>query len=266
MGFFDRPLCLLDLVEIYMASSGRLSQALAAALGLPDSSGLVAIQALRAADMITKGGRGTSAAEMTKEDAAVVLTALASGAVTSQIADTTTVLLGMPHIMSIVAGYDRALEGLKARASLFTQVKETSTLRDGLIAILAGSFEKKEDEDELDERPREFRFNPMADLSALSFTVGMDGRRAGGFAILKARVSPRRTLTRFYSTWPTKNSIASGGQPREELVIDPLEVFDCGSTLLTATRISGPVFHAAVDCLAEPALKTRRRVKRHAAR
>ncbi|SIO47891.1 hypothetical protein SAMN05443247_06015 [Bradyrhizobium erythrophlei] len=259
-----------------MASSGRLSQAMAAALGLPDSSGLVAIQALRTADMITKAGRGTSAAEMAKEDAAVVLTALASGAVTSQIADTTKFLLGMPHIMSIVAGYSGAIEGMRASLSLFTRAKPT-TLRDGLIAVLAQSFEKHKEEenaDETDETDEErqrvhlVKFNPMADLDALSFTVGMDSRRAGGFAILKARVSPRRTLTRFYSTWSIKGSLASvaGSQPKEELVFDPLDVFDCGATLLTATRIAGSAFNAAVLCLAEPALKTRRRVKRLAAR
>ncbi len=59
-----------------MASSGQLSQALASALGLPGSVGVAAIQMLRAANMITKKGRGTSAAEMTKDDAATILTAL----------------------------------------------------------------------------------------------------------------------------------------------------------------------------------------------
>jgi len=108
----------------------------------------------------------------------------------------------------------------------------------------------------------------MSDLNALSFTVGMDGRRSGGFAILRARISPWRLLTRFYSTWSVKDSIAKrspDSTTNADLLIDPFDVFDCGASLLTATRIDGAAFSAAVNCLAEPVIRTRQRLKRHAA-
>jgi hypothetical protein len=256
-----------------MASSGKLAQSLSVSLGLPESSGVVALQSLRAADMIAKKGRGSSAADMTEQDAAVILTALASGAVASQIASTTSVLLEMPHLMSVTTGFGGgALEDLRAIGSLFKRVNNVSTLRDGMVAVLAKSFEIFEGEDVGEEEESGSRlpaFNALADLDALSLTVGMDGRRAGGFAILRARVSRFRVLTRFYSTWPIKNSIAcsqASSQADKYLLVDPFDAFECGATMLTATRISGQVFAAAVNCLTEPITRTRQRLKRRAAR
>lgn len=56
-----------------MASSGELIKVVAATLGLPEASVLVAFRNLRIAGLVSKSGRGNSAAKMTPKDAALLL-------------------------------------------------------------------------------------------------------------------------------------------------------------------------------------------------
>jgi hypothetical protein len=243
-----------------MTSSGKLSQTISAALGLPEGAGVLALQALRAAEMITRKGRGTSAAEMTREDAVTILTALVSGAVTSQIAAVTSLLLGMPHVLSFSTGQTRSgFAAVRMPPSPFYRAARTSTLREGLTAVLEETWARDAEFDE-DGNERYPGFNALVDLQTLSFTVGMDGRRSGGFAVIKARVSADIVMTRFYSTWPVKNYSESTNY--QDLALDPLSAFDSEAKLMTASRVDGPVFDAASRCLLESVPKTRQRLKR----
>jgi hypothetical protein len=81
-----------------MASSGNLARSFARALDLPEAVATTAMKVLRFEDMVTKHGRGTSAAMMSAEDAAVFLVAIASGAVPSQIVEVTNFLLDMRKV------------------------------------------------------------------------------------------------------------------------------------------------------------------------
>lgn len=212
---------------------------------------------LRAANMITKKGRGTSAAEMTKDDAATILTALVSGAVMSQIADVTSLLLNMKHVLSFTAGkMPPGLGALRVSPSLFYRASKTATLRDGLAAVLDETWAQDAEFDE-DGNERYPGFDSLIDLVSLSFTVGMDSRRSGGFAVIKARVTRDIVMTRLYSTWPIKTSVTE-----EDFLIDPWSTFDSGAKLMIASRVDGPVFAAAATCLKESSSKTRHRIKR----
>jgi hypothetical protein len=223
---------------------------------------MAAIQRLRAADMITKKGRGTSAADMTIEDAVAILTALVSGAVISEIASVTSLLLDMPHVLSLPMGEMKGLGKLRS-PSAFYRAARTSTLRDGLVAVLAERWAR---DAELDEEGNERYpgFDSLVDLKSLSFTVGMDGGRSGGFAMIKARVHADVVMTRFYSTWSVK-APATSDEERDYLV-DPWTAFDSRAKLMVASRVGGPVFDAVTACLSEEATKTRHRLKRFARR
>jgi hypothetical protein len=244
-----------------MASSGKLTQVISTALGLPEGAGMAVIQRLRAADMITKKGRGTSAADMTLEDAVAILTALVSGAVISEIADVTSLLLDMPHVLSFSTGEMKGFAAMRTSPSPFYRAARTSTLRDGLIAVLAERWARDAEFDE-EGNERYPGFDSLVDLKSLSFTVGMDGGRSGGFAMIKARVHADVVMTRFYSTWPVRPPGTSDAE--RDYLVDPWSAFDSRAKLMIASRVDGPVFNAVTTCLSEKGPKTRHRVKRFA--
>ena len=170
----------------------------------------------------------------------------------------------MPLKLSIMNGSPFAHEAINARTSVFYQVPPQSTLKSGLVAIL-------EDAPTMVETyiSRLAPVHPLSSPSWLSFIIGMDGARSGGFAILKARVSPARIMTRFYSTWPINSAYSdlfSAVGVKRELLVDPLDVFESGASLVNAHRVSGEVFRVAADCLAVPVVKNRRRTRRPGAR
>jgi hypothetical protein len=195
---------------------------------------------------------------MTADDAVTILTALVSGSVSSQIAAVTSLLLAMPHVGSFSTGRASSGFGLLRNPSPFYKAGRTSTLRQGMTAVLEETWAKDAEFDE-DGNERYPGYDSLVDLEALSFTVGMDGRRTGGFAIIRARVTADILMTRFYSTWPMRIS------PGADTVLDPWLAFDSGAGLMTATRVDGPVFGAAANCILKTAPKTRLRIKRFAA-
>jgi hypothetical protein len=244
-----------------------------ASLGLPQGMGVATLQSLRKADMITKKGRGTSAADMLPEDAATILTALVSGAVVSQVAQVTTRLLDMPHVLSLSQGtMATGFESLRTPPSPFYRTASTTTLRKGLTAVFEASWHRDAEFDE-DGNLRYSGYDTFLDLNSLSFTLGMDGGRSGGFGLIRARVSKDVVMTRFYSTWPLRSyigaALAEGDQKKhsaveEEAAYDPWLVFESQAKFLNASRVEGAVFKEASDCLADETTKSRRRVKRFA--
>jgi hypothetical protein len=242
--------------RIRMASSGKLARTFAAALGLPEAVATTVMKALRAEkDMVSMKGRGTSAAEMTKKDAAVLLTAIASGAVTSQLAEVTNFLLGMPQVLEKIDGEPpKGLESLRVSPGSFFYSSGTTTLLDGLLALLDEAWRLDEEFDEHDNAFRRPTFDSLSRPESLSFMLGMDGMKSGGFAIIKARVTRNLTVTRFYSSWPIKRDM----KPDD----DALGMFNSGAAFLSIVLLNGEVIAAAVKSLREPITKTRFRTKR----
>jgi hypothetical protein len=247
--------------------------AITASLGLPQGMGVATLQALRKADMITKKGRGTSAADMLPEDAATMLTALVSGAVISQVAQVTARLLAMPHVLSFTQGtMAKGFGSLRTPPSPFYRTTSTSTLRRGLTAVFEEAWHRDAEFDE-DGNLRYSGYDTLLDLNSLSFTLGMDGGRSGGFGLIRARVTKDVIMTRFYSKWPLRSDIGpaiADGDPQERRALeedaayDPWLVFESQAKLMNASRVEGAVFKEASDCLADETPKSRQRVKRFA--
>lgn len=256
-----------------MVSSGALMKTISASLGLPEGMGNATLQALRKADLITKKGRGASAADMAPVDAATILTAMVSGAVVAQVGDVTTRLLDMRHILSFLQGtIPKGFAALRTPPSPFYRANKTSTLRDGLTAVFEESWHKDVEFDE-DGNERYPGYDTLHDENALSFTLGMDGGRSGGFALIRARVSKEAVLTRFYSTWPLRTDFGDAltGDDEEkrarlekEAAYDPWVVFGADAKLLHAARVTGAAFKDASESLSVVVPKTRQRVKRYA--
>jgi hypothetical protein len=234
-----------------VSSSGTLARNLAAALGLPEAVATTSLKALRNENMTSMSGRGTSAAEMTKEDAATLLTAIASGAVFSQMADVTKFLLQMPQVNESKPA--RVALDLLRPISRFYSLQSNTTLRDGLLALLDRVWETDLETEADGAQSR--HYDPLAKPENLTFTVGMDGMKRGGFATIRAQVSLKLVVTRRYSTWP----MSAVNQNAEH---DPLRFFDTGATFMSISVFNGGVFNAAISSLHDPVKKSRFRMRR----
>jgi len=241
-----------------MASSGKLARAFAEALGLPEAVASTVMKALRSEkDMVSMRGRGTSAADMTKNDAAVFLTAIASGAATSQIGAVTRMLLSMPQVYESPEGeLPKGFKAVRRLPSTFMDSACCGNLLNALLAILDEAWNADED-DEND--PRRPRFDVLANPDSLSFSIGMNGVKTGGYAIIRARVAPKYTVTRIYSTW---GLIKVSDQDERFKELDPLVMFDPKVTFLSCVLLNGEVVGAAVQSLREEISRSRLRSRR----
>jgi hypothetical protein len=227
-----------------MASSGNLARSFARALDLPEAVATTAMKVLRFHGMVTRNGRGTSAAMMSAEDAAVFLVAIASGAVPSQIVEVTNFLLDMRKVDTSSDGFEGAF------GSSFYKLPNHATLRNTLIGLLQDTtnfYSAKSTSGVID---------PTLDTSSLRFILGTDARKLGGFAILRARLSPYAVTTHYFSTWPHRSEFTSQGD------MDPLNCFDCSTGFLSIASFDGKVFSAAIDSFKEPVSATRFRFRR----
>jgi hypothetical protein len=240
-----------------MASSGNLARSFARALDLPEAVATTAMKVLRFEDMVTKNGRGTSAAMMSAKDAATFLVAIASGAVPSQIAEVTNFLLDMRKVATFSAGPETGFAAMRASLSSFYTLPDRPTLRNALIGLLhetSNFFEEKLAEG----NHTSGGIDPQFDTASLRFMLGMDAKKLGGFAILRARVTMNKVTTHYFSTWPHRKEFTAKGD------IDPLNCFDCNSGFLSIASFDGKVFSAAIDSFKEPVSKTRFRLRRFA--
>ena len=237
-----------------MASSGIFARSLARALDLPEAVATTTMKVLRMEDMVSKRGRGTSAAMMSAEDAATFLVAIASGAVPSQIVEMTNLLLDMQRVDTFSSGPMAGFEKMRASLSLFH--RRPSSLRDALVGLLR---ETSGFVDEVaDDRDSSPGFDPQFDSSSLRFILGTDARKTGGFAIVRARVAKNSVTTHYFSTWPHRAESTAKGD------IDPFDCFECKAGFLCVASFDGTVFSTAIDALKEPITRTRQRFKRFA--
>jgi hypothetical protein len=190
---------------------------------------------------------------MTRRDAAVLLVATASGAVSSQIPDVTNFLLDMPvvHRSPRTPGFESA----RASAiSTYYALPEKHTFADALMALLESSWE----EDVWDDRGHERgpTFYPLRRPDSLAITIGMNGMKSGGFAIVQAQVTSKLVLQTYYSSWKLKRD------PGPVLATDVLHLFESGTDFLSIAHLSGQVIAAAIRTLTEPVKTTRLRSPR----
>jgi hypothetical protein len=239
--------------RITVASSGKLARDFAEALGVPAATGTTVMKALREAGMVTMRGRGTSAANMTRRDAAILLVATASGAVSSRLSEVTDFLLKMPVVLRPprAAGF----ESLRASViSTFAALPEKHTFADALMALLESSWGEDVRDEEGNERGPVL--DPLRSPQSLAITIGMNGMKDGGFAIVQAQVTPKQVMQTYYSSWKLKRD------PGPALAGDVLHLFDSGSDFLSTAHLSGTVIAAAIKTLTEPVKTTRSRSPR----
>jgi hypothetical protein len=232
-----------------MATSIRLAQDVAKALGIPAPTVLHILGGLRSAGLIVSYGRGPSATAMSKADASALLVGMASGAAASHIGPLTKKLLAMPlrhALRPTVEGFGK-VRNFRHRFYNFTEKHRFSQ---GLGLLLDAQF----DEPELDDEGYRVESNPFDWLSRLTLTVGTDARRSGGFAVIKSG-SASGAIANVYSTWPAI-------EPANPGEIDPARLFDPKIGALVAMHIGGSALRIAIESLAEPVKSKRTRPQR----
>ncbi|MCG6205827.1 hypothetical protein LPW26_14340 [Rhodopseudomonas sp. HC1] len=235
-----------------MASSGSLARSLACAIDLPEAIATTALKVLRQEEMVTKKGRGTSAAMMSAEDVATILIAIAGGAVPTQIVEVTSLLMNMPKVATHSEGPVKGFNRARAALSLFYSLPDRPTLRDALVGLIRETSDFFGEKEEFGPEG----FDPTLDSSSLRFMLGMDARKLGGFAILRARVSLNTIATHYFSSWPQRSEFTSKGD------IDPQNCFVIPAGFLSIASFDGRVFSAAIESFREPITTTRVRFRR----
>ena len=180
-----------------MPGSGLLGTKMAELLEMPHSTVTTAIKALRADRMLNIKGRGTSAAQMTADDAAAILVGIMSAAISADMPKIARLLLDMPCRIFMRDGRivepDTSESGQGGAAfgprphgfidGLRDLFPETVSPRSGpswSATAGAGPFFGEGDE--------------------VSVTVGVDGHRKKGFAVLEFAFGGGSPNKNFYST------------------------------------------------------------------
>ncbi|MCK1294519.1 MULTISPECIES: winged helix-turn-helix domain-containing protein [unclassified Bradyrhizobium] len=232
-----------------MATSIRLAQDLAKALGIPAPTVLHILGGLRSAGLIVSYGRGPSATAMSKADASALLVGLASGAAASHVGPLTKKLLAMPlrhTLRPTVKGFGKLVNS-RHRFYNFT---ETHRFSQGLGLLLDAQY----DEPEVDDDGYRVDTTPFDWLSQLTVTVGTDARRSGGFAVIKSW-SSSGAIANVYGTW-------AAVEPESPGEIDPAKLFEPKIGALVAMHMGGSALRTAIESLAEPVKSARTRPKR----
>lgn len=225
-----------------MAGSGRLGADMADALGLPSSTVMTAIKALRAGRMLNIKGRGQSAAQMTADDAIAIVVGIMSAAVTAEIPKVTRMLLEMPS-RHFVRQADGPVEGSTWSELLDPRPHQFSAgLRALFLDETAAAFGSSS------QQATENLFNPKYDPGAVSIAVGVNGYRDKGFAMIEAATSDGRPLKNFYGTPETGDPL----QPNSDPGGLGLKLYRNPPTFVFAAAIDGRALSAVGRVLAEP--------------
>jgi hypothetical protein len=209
------------------------------------------MKGLRPANLISVKGRGTSAAEMTSRDAAVLLIAIATGASTSYVATATKILMDMPlQLFSRpkLEGFARMRQAMNHK---FYNKTAKHTFFEGLEAV----FEINPDDPD-GHSGEEDQYDVFKDLTRLALSIGMDLEKKGGFALLQTGSRSDAQIFNCYSSWQPKN-------PEEKSLPNLLTAFDTNASF-TLYHFKGEVLFAALKALQEPTKTTRIRKPRAA--
>jgi hypothetical protein len=193
-----------------MAGSGLLGLEMAAALEMPHSSVTTVIKALRARRIIKVAGRGSSALQMTPDDAIALIVGVASGAATATVPEITEKLIEMPLRHSVRHGWSEIAIRL---APHVLQLPDHHPFKSGFRALFDESWTERELGSEFDDLGQMRMFDPLQDIDALRVTIGINGFRTEGFAVIEARVTDGKRLKNFYSTRPPRPDVEDNEDP-----------------------------------------------------
>lgn len=236
-----------------MTTSGRLIETLAGALRVPPAVVMTTTKALRTSGMVSVRGRGTSAANMTVRDAAVLLTAIGSGASTSYVSKATDMLMRMPLRFSRRPGR-KGFGDLRGFLSHpFFAMTGEHTFIEGLESVLTDEIKT----DEWFEESRPARVNLLDRPEMLSLTIIMDLEKQGGAALLKTGSWKKTEIFNVYSTWPEK-----AGCSQQDGLPNLFDAFRADVSGFTGHYFRGEVLEAALKAIQEPTVRTRRRKPR----
>ena len=193
-----------------MAGSGKLGLELAAAFGMPHANVNTVLKALRRDRVIKVSGRGSSAAQMSPDDAVALIVGIASASVTAEVPKITEQLLDMPLRHCVRKGWsDLALRLVPHTLNLPTP----HPFKRAFSALFREEWTKLPPGLEREDLGGTMVFNPLHDVDALRVTIGVNGFRTEGFAVIEARVTEDNTLKNFYSTNVLRPSVAKDADP-----------------------------------------------------
>jgi hypothetical protein len=234
-----------------MATSIKLARDLADTLGLPEPTVLHVLRGVRSGNLITSHGRGVSAVPMQKEDAIALLIGIGSGATAARVGEVTSQLMKMPLRRCERPDDDQILSKLRNTRYGFYNLQRDHSFFEGFSSLLDVEWEEVESDEEAQETPRVSAFDRAKEVGV---TIGMDGRKSGGFAIIRAG-SYLGTIRNFYSTWNMK---------AKENTADPDlgQMFDAPAAAFTVMHFGGEVLLAAKESLKEKVKTERVRLPR----
>lgn len=190
-----------------MAGSGRLAVEIAEAFDIPHSNVTTVVKALRADRLIKISGRGSSAAQMTANDAITMIVGIASASATAEVSKVTQLLVKMPLRHTVRQGWSDIAIKL---APHVLSLPDPHPFQDGFQALFN---EEWTDHSERENSGNMELFNPMVDVDAVRVTIGVNGHRTAGFAVIEARVTEGKKLKNFYSTLPRRPDLKKDDDP-----------------------------------------------------
>jgi hypothetical protein len=196
--------------EILMAGSGKLGMELATAFEMPHATVTTVIKALRADKIIRVSGRGSSAAQMTPDDAIALIVGIASAAVTAEVAMITKRLIEMPLRHSVKKGWSDIAVLLAPHVLV---LPEAHQFKAGFRALFDEAWKERPLGYEFDDMGGIRKFDPMDDIDALRVSIGVNALRTEGFAVIEARVTEEKKLKNFYSTQLLRPDIEKNEDP-----------------------------------------------------
>ncbi len=235
-----------------MAGSGRLAMEMAAAFDMPNSSVTTVLKALRADRVIKILGRGSSAKQMTADDAVAMIVGVASTAVSAEVPRIARKLIEMPWRHCVRRGWsDLAIRLVPHVLGLPTP----HPFKRGFGALFREEWTERAPGEERDEMRTVF--NPLDDVDALRVTIGVDGQRKDGFAVIEARVSEEHTLKNFYSTRPLRDDVKKDEDPGGL----GLSLYDPAPPFVFSAVLDGRSLVALAAALAAPIAEESRKRK-----
>jgi hypothetical protein len=230
-----------------MATSGKLAHELAEVLGVSKASIDSSVKSLRTAGLISSTGRGSSAADMTSDDASTLLIGIGSGASGPYVAAVTEILKKMQLTLSLKTRVP-GIRGLRDLNNLFfLRSGGKHTFFEGINALLRAEWAQPSN-NEADRKP----FNPLDYPSRLAILIGTNGRKDGGFAVIHTISTNGFAIKNYYSTWPMRPD-------RSEYDFDLLDIFETPTQYFSITHYGGKVLATAIRTLRQPTNRTRNR-------
>lgn len=245
-----------------MAGSGRLVAEIAKALAIPNPSAMTTLKALRADKKVLDiTGRGSSATQMTADDAIAIIVGIMSSTVSADVARVTRKLLDMP----LQHRPWKSWSGLASLAQHVLRLPEEHTFKDAFGRIFSRAWRTPEQEEEerakrpdwANEEPNR-PYDPLSDPDALRVTIAVNGYRTEGFATVEARITENKTVKNYYSTRPRRPGVGEDTTP-DGL---GLGLYDDAPTFVFAGVLDGRAMRVLGEVLADP-LAAGKRSRKH---